>query len=130
MTTKMLFLPSVLLSLACLCAAEAPFACNLKAFQPGERTRHDQLTRQVMSAVTSRHELADGYAFEIDPGAVSVAELAEWTVLERRCCPFFNFEIGLNGEEGTLSLSLRGRPGVKQFIESEFRRETEARKRN
>jgi len=42
--------------------------------------------------------------------------------LERKCCPFFDFELDLHGEDGGLWLILKGREGVKQFIQTDFTR--------
>lgn len=100
---------------------DVPFACNLKVFQTEERRQHINLTHDLMAAVTARHELPAGFAFQIDPSKVSMIELAEWAAREKKCCPFFNFQINLEGPaEGKLSLVLSGPEGVKPFIKSEF----------
>ena len=112
------------LALICACAAAdtvSPFACNLKAFQPNERTEWRKRIEQVMSAVTSKRPLADGYSFQIDPRKASFHDVAEWVELERKCCPFFVFELGMHGEDGSVWLNLRGREGVKQFIAADFK---------
>jgi hypothetical protein len=73
-------------------AAEQPvFACNLKAFQPGERQRWRKLIDEVMGSVTLARDLPDGYALQLDSARVSVIKVAEWIDLERKCCPFFDF---------------------------------------
>jgi hypothetical protein len=100
-------------------AGQSVFACNLKAFQPGERKIHDRLTAQLRSAAVARRELPNGYSFQMDPGKVSIAQVAEWTVLERKCCPFFDYQLDLHSEENTLWFTLKGREGVKKFIEME-----------
>jgi hypothetical protein len=100
-------------------AGQSAFACNLKAFQPEERTVHDRLTAQLRSAAVARRELPNGYSFQMDPRKVSIAQVAEWTVLERKCCPFFDYQLDLHSEENTLWFTLKGREGVKRFIEME-----------
>ncbi len=70
--------------------------------------------------MTIARELPDGYALQIDSRRVTLVQLAEWIDLERRCCPFFDFEVDLHGEDGTVWLSLKGREGVKQFIQQDF----------
>jgi hypothetical protein len=121
MTTIKLFLSVLLLIPACDAqATQALFACNLKAFQPQEKIRWRKLIERVTSAVDSLRELNDGYALRVDPKRISVVEVAEWIDLERKCCPFFDFQLALHGEDGTLWLSLTGRDGVKQFIEMDF----------
>ncbi len=116
----------ILLGLIFACSVlsqnNAPFACNLKVFQPEERKQHIKLTHEIMSTLVAHRELPQGCSFQIDPTRVSLLELAEWAGRERKCCPFFNFQIALDGPaEGQLTLPLTGREGVKQFIRTEFR---------
>src|ERR1700732_253632 len=101
-------------------AAQAPFACNLKAFQPQERAEWRRLIDRMKSAVVTGRELSNGYAFRIDPARMPVTQLAAWVDLERKCCPFFDFQVDLHSEDGTLWITLRGRGGVKQFIDQYF----------
>jgi len=69
----------------------------------------------------SKRPLPDGYTFQIDTRKASFRDVAEWVELERKCCPFFVFEIGIQGENGTVWLNLRGRDGVKEFIAADFK---------
>ena len=96
------------------------FYCNVKAFTPEEREHHRLLSQELAQARVETKELADGYAFRLDPESVSLAELADWEVNERKCCPFFDFEIEVERDSGPLWLKLRGSEGVKRFIRSEF----------
>jgi hypothetical protein len=94
--------------------------CNVKAFTEEERVKYNELTAKLKTARTGTRELPDGYSFELDPKQVSLAEVAEWVADETKCCPFFTFEIGVAGETGALTLSLKGREGIKPFIRMEF----------
>ncbi len=96
------------------------FYCNLKALSVKERARHMQLTYKIERARAETVELANGFAFRFQDGTVSLADLAEWISGERKCCPFFDFEIELQGNNGPLWLKLRGQDGVKAFMRSEF----------
>jgi hypothetical protein len=96
------------------------FYCNLKVFTPAERAHHSQLSRQIQQAKVETIELANGFAFRFQDGSISLAELAEWVSAERKCCPFFDFEIELLGNNGPLWLKLRGKEGVKAFMRDEF----------
>ncbi|HXZ14356.1 MAG TPA: DinB family protein [Candidatus Sulfotelmatobacter sp.] len=96
------------------------FYCNLKAVTPAERAHHGQLTRKLMGAKLETKELTDGYAFRFDAESVSLAELADWVSNEKKCCPFFEFNIQLERDGGALWLKLSGSEGVKPFIRSEF----------
>jgi hypothetical protein len=123
---KLLVVSAFALAGACLCPAEpahvsqAPFACNLKAFTPDQRARHHQLIVRFTSAVTEIRELKDGYSLHIDTVQAPLVDIAEWVDLERRCCPFFDFQMDVHGEDGSLWLSLKGREGVKDFIRIDF----------
>src|SRR2546425_1194190 len=99
---------------------ESPFACNLKAMNSEERKRYDQISKQLLESVEERRELPDGYALRLGK-SISIATAAEWTDLESKCCPFFDFQLERRREHGPLWLKLTGRPGVKQFIREEFK---------
>jgi hypothetical protein len=114
-----LLLPVIAMS-GYLCAADSPFACNLKAISPELRKHHEEHTVALFTAVAERHELKDGFEFRLS-NSVSLPEAAEWVELESKCCPFFDFQLERKREGGPLWLRLTGRPGVKQFIHEEFR---------
>ena len=118
MTCK-LFLTGLAVIGACLAQ---PLACNLKAFTPQERAVWRERLDHVMAAVTGTRELEDGYALEIDTRKQGYAGVAQWVELERKCCPFFVFELGMRGENGAVWLNLRGGKGVKEFIAADFRK--------
>ena len=98
----------------------AGFYCNAKALDRTERDRYNQLTSKLAEARVETAELPDGYAFRLQNERVSLSDLAEWISFERKCCPFFNFEIELQRNNGPLWLKLRGADGIKPFIRSEF----------
>jgi hypothetical protein len=101
---------------------EAPgFYCNLRALSVKERVRHLQLTYEIERARVETVEMANGFAFRFQDGTVSLAELAEWVSAERKCCPFFDFEIEQQADDGPLWLKLRGKEGAKAFMRAEFR---------
>ncbi len=97
------------------------FFCNLKTLSFKERARNMQLTYEIERAKIETIEMANGFAFRFQNGTVSLAELAEWISAERKCCPFFDFEIEQQADNGPLWLKLRGKEGVKAFMRSEFR---------
>ena len=99
-------------------AANTPFACDLRALSPAERARHAELAREWFGAVRAKRELADGYAVELPPAMWLPA--AQWADLERRCCPFFAFELRAAGNGGPLWLRITGPPGAKAFMREGF----------
>ncbi len=96
------------------------FCCNVNAFSPAERLRYNDLTRKLSEARIEVCELPDGYAFRLLPEKLSLADLAEFVSFESRCCPFFDFALELEHDNGPLWLKLQGNEGVKPFIRAEF----------
>jgi hypothetical protein len=99
---------------------QSKFYCNIKALTPEERAHHKQLSEKLMAARKETVEFEKGYEFQFSPKDVSLAELAEWTVAESKCCPFFDFHLDLENEGKLLCLRLTGEEGIKTFIRSEF----------
>jgi hypothetical protein len=96
------------------------FYCNAKALNPEERARHQKLTEKLLALRNATAEVDKGYELQFQPRDVSLAELAEWVVMESRCCPFFDFHIDLEQEGALVCLRLTGKEGVKHFIQAKF----------
>ena len=115
-----------LMSVAVAVAAQGPFSCNLRALTAVERQRHARLSEKLVAAVVTRRETERGFTFDLDRSNFTLAELEEWTELERRCCPFFDFQISLMRDGGPFSLTLEGAEGVKGVIAAEIGAQAEA----
>jgi len=99
---------------------ESPFACNTHALNAAERKRHfEELGPALRPLRTGVRELPNGYELEFRGDPKTVAMLAEWSVQERLCCPFFDIELRLAREGGPAVLRLTGREGTKKFIEAD-----------
>ena len=118
MNIKSCFRIAILVASACALAAETlpPIACNLKALTSEQRKQLEKLGEHVISAITTSRELSDGYAFRVDPAKASLMEVAQWLDVWRRCCPFYEFQIDYHAADGNIWLSVKGRPGVKEYI--------------
>jgi hypothetical protein len=101
-------------------AGSSDFRCNMHALTPAERARHLRLTEKLISSRKAIVETPKGYEFQYDPSSVSLAELADWTVHEAKCCPFFDFHIDLEERGQRICLRLTGQEGIKPIIRSEF----------
>jgi hypothetical protein len=99
---------------------EVPIACRLGAIDPAERERHSALAKQLRESVREIRELSDGYALGLPADAQSIMTTAEWVTRERLCCPFFVFNLEIEGESSAFWLRLTGREGVKEFLEAEL----------
>jgi hypothetical protein len=99
---------------------ESPFACNRLALTPEQRKRHfDELGPKLVTLKKSVRELPNGYEFEFPSDSGTLQLITEWAVGERACCPFFDIDMRLEREGGSLWLTLTGREGAKQFIQAD-----------
>jgi hypothetical protein len=99
---------------------QSAFACNRLALTREQRKRHfDELGPELRSLKKSVRELPSGYEFEFPADPNTVQLVAEWAVGEHACCPFFDINMRLEREGGSLWLGLTGRDGVKQFIRAD-----------
>ncbi|MEW6129040.1 MAG: hypothetical protein AB1757_18525 [Acidobacteriota bacterium] len=99
---------------------EAGFYCRLDALTPAERERHLSLWKSLQAAKQAVRELDNGYAIGFPGDSKTLMAVAEFISRERRCCPFFTFEIEAAGEDKPLWLRLTGNKGVKEFIKTEI----------
>jgi hypothetical protein len=111
----------ILAGVAAQCWAESPFACNRTALSAQARKRHfDELSPALRDRKKAIRELANGYEFEFPADTATYQLVAEWVEGERLCCPFFDIDVHIEREHGSLWLRLTGREGVKQFIRADF----------
>ena len=94
------------------------YACNMSALTKEERAAHEKVSRTLFDAVRETKELKNGYAFRLPRESLVAA--AQWVDLERKCCPFFVFEMEVGKDGGPLWLRLTGDSGIKPFIRSEL----------
>ncbi len=98
-------------------ANELPIACNLS--EPDLAKRGEEV-ESVFKSVEQVKELADGYAYRFPGSEEWATRLMEVVLAERRCCPFFTFELIFEPNLGSTWLHLRGGQGVKEFIAGAF----------
>lgn len=96
------------------------FACDMSAMAPHERRDHQNVVREIFSAVSAIDDVADGYAFEVPATAELLVRTGEFLTLERLCCPFLSFTIKLPPSAASFRLLVTGPEGVRPFIRAEF----------
>ena len=99
-------------------AAGERFSCNMSALTKSERARYAKLTGALLEAAQETSELKNGYAFRFPPATLMT--VSEWVGFERKCCPFFTFELEVARDNGPVTLRITGSEGVKAFIRAEF----------
>ena len=80
---------------------ETGFYCNLNALTGEERKQYPVLARQLLAAGREVSELPNGYAFRLAAESVSLPDIAHWMSLERKCCPFFDFQLEVSRDNGS-----------------------------
>jgi hypothetical protein len=105
----------------CLAADSKPqvIACNMAAISSAQRPRYNDLMKLLRGSIQNRREVADGYAFKLDPKGITMAELGEWIALERLCCSFLTFNVEVKND-GATQLSMRGPDGTKAVLAEDF----------
>jgi hypothetical protein len=94
----------------------ADVVCNPSAFTPLERHRYDVLRAQVQAATGQIDELDCGFALRFATEPVVLSALAEWVLLERRCCPFLDFTLEIRAEQAFALLTITGPEGTKAVL--------------
>jgi hypothetical protein len=96
-------------------AADAPIACDLTVFDDAGRAHHAALTRRLFADVERVVEHPNGYAFALTPSPGVADDVARWVDEERRCCPFFTFDVA-PAPDGGVCLRISGPPAAKAII--------------
>ena len=100
----------------------SPFYCDMSMLSAAERAHKDEIGARLAAVRLGVKELSTGYEFRFPGDAETLAQLNDWIATERLCCPFFEFDVRLESERGSIALRLTGRKGTKAFIEADFGR--------
>ena len=88
-------------------------ACSLSFDELGQRADlFSGLTREADSV----EELDDGLALTFPSSDEVATRLLDLVLAERRCCPFFRFELVFEPEQGPVRLHLKGPAGTKALV--------------
>jgi hypothetical protein len=98
--------------------AKLPIACNLTSADLAKRG--DEIERELFQFVEEVRELSDGFAYRFPANDPWPRKALVFIEDERKCCPFFTFELLFEPGEGPMWLHLRGGEGVKEFIQVGF----------
>ena len=88
-------------------------SCSLNSSELGERA---DLFAGLASEADTVEELDDGLALVFQSSDAVAARLFDLVLAERRCCPFFRFELVFEADQGPVRLHLRGPAGTKTLL--------------
>lgn len=97
---------------------EPGLSCSLVGREFAERK--ETLTRDLFAHAEHVEELPDGFAYRFPAGDPWPGQVLDVIAAERKCCPFFTFEMVFEPDGGPLWLRLRGPEGVKAFVGAEL----------
>ncbi len=99
---------------------QAGLACDLDALVPADHDRQATTFERLRQSVQEVAELPDGWAVRLPATDDMLHLIADFVSYERRCCPFFEFNLNVTPNAGPIWLRLTGRPGVKAFLSGAF----------
>ncbi len=88
--------------------------CKLSG--PELQKRKAALQLEIFSNVKKYLELENGYAFYFDDREGFLEKLLDYMLAERKCCPFFEFDLTIKPDNEGIELSLTGPDGVKDLM--------------
>lgn len=93
-------------------------ACDLTAIPASVREEHVLTAPQLFSTAQEVLELLNGFTIRFlnEPGKFMA--IARFIENERLCCPFFNFGLEIEPNNGPLWLRLSGGEGVKEILQT------------
>ena len=95
-------------------------ACDLTAIPASAREEHVLTAPQLFRLAQEVQELPDGFAIRFLHSPGRFMQMATFVENERLCCPFFNFELDVEPNNGPLWLRLTGQEGVKELLRTTF----------
>lgn len=97
---------------------EIPIACSLTDNELQKRRK--SVLSNVAASLIDSQELPDGFRFRFSIDDSILQNLITVINLERKCCPFLDFNLSLEAGEDFASLDLTGRQGAKEAIKVLF----------
>jgi hypothetical protein len=98
--------------------AELPVACSLT--EPELAERRAGVLADVGRSARDTRWLPDGVRLRFAPAPETLAMLATFVDLERRCCAFLRFQLTVEPDGGPVWLELTGPPGTRDFLQAEL----------
>ena len=92
---------------------ETPIACDLTVFSIRERMEHLALAKSLLQRARQIIEHDDGFTFVFEKSPSLELQVENWISKEKRCCPFFSFELSSTSTPPSLNLKISGPNGAK-----------------
>jgi hypothetical protein len=91
-----------------------PIACLLPNEEQAKR--REEIGNDIFKRAEEIRELREGFSFTYPGTDEWISKISEFIMSERKCCPFFTFELLFASNTGPVYLHIRGSKDVKEFI--------------
>lgn len=88
--------------------------CRLEGAEFQERLK--ALEKEIVSKITNKEETESGVRLYFDDKNNADQTLMDFVLSEKRCCPFFRFDLTLLPDSEGLILEVSGEDGAKEMI--------------
>ncbi len=93
----------------------SPFlVCKLTG--PELQKRKTALQKEIFSNVRKLEELDDGFLFYFEDKDDFLEKLMDYTLAEKKCCPFFRIGLTIKPDSEGIELKLTGPDGAKEMM--------------
>jgi hypothetical protein len=90
--------------------------CDLTVFSHSERTEHIAIAKSLFQQARQVIEHKDGFTFVFEQSPVLKMQIANWVSKEKRCCPFFSFDLSRAKTPPSLRLHIIGPDRAKELL--------------
>ena len=101
---------------------DTPIACDLTVFSISERMEHLALAKSLLQQVSELVEHNDGFTFVFDKSPHLELQVVNWVSKDKRCCPFFSFELSSTNTPPLLNLKISGPDGAKEILRTALKK--------
>ena len=92
--------------------------CNPDALNEQEKEKRNTLFEKMKFAITDVVETEGGYDISVVSNLVNIIDVDNIMVLEKKCCPFLEFDASFDG--GYTTIKVTGPEGSKDIIVEQF----------
>ncbi|MEP5614169.1 MAG: hypothetical protein ABJP45_18090 [Cyclobacteriaceae bacterium] len=94
------------------------FVCKLTG--PELQKRKAALQKEIFERVEKVTEAENGYIFYFKDEGDFIEKLVDYTLAEKKCCPFFQFDLTIRPDNEGIEWKLSGPDGAKEIMKDLF----------
>ena len=91
-----------------------PLVCSMIGAELAEQKA--LLKKEIFSQIIEIKEVENGYVFKFEDTGDMLLKLTDYIMIEKACCPFFNFDFSIQPYGKGLELKVSGEKGVKEML--------------